>query len=114
MKRIIICSTFILSLLGSSAQETTDNNSPWALGLRGGWTSTTISRYDGGRMDERYSALGGFEAAIEGCYSFNSWFALRGALGFMQRSHRMDRNLNYLDPVYTEHKNSYLMLHSTI
>ena len=28
----------------------------------------------------------------------------------MQRSHRMDRNLNYLDDVFTEHRNTYWML----
>lgn len=82
----------------------------WAVGVRGGWTSTTISRYDGGRMDEAYSALGGFEAGVQGSYTFNSWLAVRANLSFMQRSHRMDRNLNYLDPVYTEHINSYIML----
>ena len=82
----------------------------WAVGLRGGWTSTTISRYDGGRMDESYSALSGKEVGLQGRYSVNDWFAVRANLSLMQRSHRMDRNLNYLDPVYTEHINSYLTL----
>ena len=82
----------------------------WAVGVRGGWTSTTISRYNGGRMDEAYSALGGIEAGVQGSYTFNSWLAVRANLSFMQRSHRMDRSLNYLDPVFTEHINSYLML----
>ena len=82
----------------------------WTVGLRSGWNSTTISRYNGGRIDEAYSALGGFEAGLQGSYSFNSWLAVRANLSFMQRSHRMDRNLNYIDPVYTEHLNSYLML----
>lgn len=82
----------------------------WAVGLRGGWTGTTISRYNGGRMDEAYSALGGVETGVQGSYTFNSWLAVRANLSLMQRSHRMDRNLNYLDPVYTEHINSYMML----
>ena len=82
----------------------------WSVGLRSGWTHTSISRYDGGRMDEAYSALGGFEAGVQGCYTFNSWLAVRANLSFMLRSHRMDRNLNYIDPVYTEHINRYLML----
>ena len=89
-----------------SAQET----SRWAIGLQSGYTSTTISRYDAGRMDERYSSLGGFEATLQARYTFNPWLAVRANLGFMQRSHRMDRNLNYLDQVYTEHINRYLML----
>ena len=82
----------------------------WAVGLRSGWTSTTISRYDAGRMDESYSPLGGFEAGIQGRYIVNPWLAIRANVSLMQRSHRMDRNLDYLDPVYTEHRNAYLML----
>ncbi len=82
----------------------------WTVGLHGGRTSTTISRYDGGRMDEAYSALSGFEFGLQGRYTVNPWLAVRASFGFMQRSHRMDRNLNYLDPVYTEHCNAYLML----
>ena len=82
----------------------------WAIGLQGGWNSTTISRYNGGRMDETYSALGGFNMALQGHYTVTPWLAIRADLGFMQRSHRMDRNLNYIDPVYTEHVNAYLML----
>lgn len=109
MRRIIICIAFMLATFGTQAQDS-ETSSPWAVGLRGGWTTTTLSRYDGGRMDEAYSALGGFEAGLQGRYTINPWLALRVNLSFMQRSHRMDRNLNYLDPVYTEHRNSYLML----
>lgn len=82
----------------------------WSAGMRGGWTSTTISRYDAGRMDEAYSALGGFEAGLQLRRTVNPWLAVRAGLGIMQRSHRMDRNLNYIDPVYTEHINTYLVL----
>lgn len=88
----------------------TKANAQWAVGLRSGWTSTTISRYDAGRMDESDSPLGGFEAGIQGRYIVNPWLAIRANVSLMQRSHRMDRNLNYLDPVYTEHRNAYLML----
>ena len=105
--------SFILLLLiavGAQAQTNSEVDSRWAIGLRGGWCSTTISRYDAGRMDEDYSALGGFEAGLQARYTVNPWLAIRANLSFMQRSHRMDRNLNYLDPVYTEHLNSYLML----
>ncbi len=110
MKRIFISIAFVLAASVAQAQTPDEGNSPWAIGLRGGWSNTTISRYDAGRMDETYSALGGIEAGIQSRYTFNNWFALRANLSFMQRSHRMDRNLNYLDPVYTEHINSYLML----
>lgn len=105
---LLIMFTSLLSPCG--AQESGEQASPWAIGLRGGWTSTTISRYDGGRMDEAYSALGGFEAGIQGRYTVNPWLAIRANLSFMQRNHRMDRNLNYLDPVYTKHRNDYLVL----
>lgn len=88
----------------------TKANAQWAVGLRSGWTSTTISRYDAGRMDESDSPLGGFEAGIQGRYIVNPWLAIRANVSLMQRSHRMDRNLDYLDPVYTEHRNAYLML----
>lgn len=82
----------------------------WSLGLRTGCSSTTISRYDAGRMDESYSALTGISIGLQGRYTVNPWLAVRANPSFMQRSHRMDRNLNYLDPVYTEHINNYLML----
>lgn len=82
----------------------------WSIGLRAGWNTTTISRYDAGRMDEAYSARGGLQSCVQGSYTFNSWLTVRASLGRMLRSHRMDRNLNYLEPVYTEHINSYLML----
>lgn len=88
----------------------TKANAQWAVGLRSGWTSTTISRYDASRMDESYSPLGGFEAGIQGRYIVNPWLAIRANVSLMQRSHRMNRNLDYLDPVYTEHRNAYLML----
>lgn len=102
-KKYIVLTLCATLFCGSAAAQ-------WAVGLRGGWSSTTISRYNGGRMDEAYSALGGIEAGVQGSFTFNSWLAVRANLSFMQRSHRMDRNLNYLDPVFTEHLNSYLML----
>ena len=93
---------FLASGLSVSAQ--------WSVGLKSGWSNTTIIRYDGGRNDESYSPLGGFTATLDVRYALNSWLAFRSELGFMHRSHRMDRNLHYLDPVYTEHINNYLML----
>lgn len=106
MKKKLLKIALILSVISISNEV----SAQWAIGLRGGWTATTISRYDGGRMDESYSAGPGLEFGIAGSYAFNSWLAVEANLSFMQRSHRMDRNLNYLDPVYTEHRNTYLML----
>lgn len=103
MKRIIII-VLLLAAVGNGV------SAQWAVGLHLGGNSTTISRYDGGRMDEQYSSMGGFEAGVSGSYRINDWLTVRAGLDYMQRSHRMDRNLNYLDPVYTEHHNHYLLL----
>ena len=82
----------------------------WSVGIKGGWDYTTITRSNAGRIDESYSGFSGFDAGIQARYGFTDWFALRADLSFMRRSHRMDRNLNYLDPVFTNHHNYYLML----
>jgi hypothetical protein len=110
MKRIVTYILLLLCTLGAQAQNDIPSPSPWTVGLHGGWSSTTLSRYNASRIDEAYSALGGFEVGLQGAYAFNEWFSLRADLSFMQRSHRMDRNLNYLDPVYTKHRNDYLVL----
>ena len=82
----------------------------WSVGIKGGWDYTTITRSDADRIDESYSGFSGYDAGIQARYGFTDWFALRADLSFMRRSHRMDRNLNYLDPVFTNHHNYYLML----
>ncbi|MBR5027855.1 MAG: PorT family protein [Bacteroidales bacterium] len=82
----------------------------WAVGLRGGCNSTTISRSSASRIDETYSAHSGMELGVQGRYTISPWLAVRANISYMQRNHRMDRNLNYLDPVYTIHRNNYLML----
>ena len=86
----------------------------WILGVKGGWDITTITRYDASRIDESYSPLGGYEAGIRAGYAFKDWVAVRAELSVMRRSHRMDRNLNYLDSLYTNHHNLYLMLPVTV
>lgn len=103
MKKYLVVALVAMLFCGEAAAQ-------WAVGVRAGWTGTSISRYDGGRMDESYSPLGGLEVGLQGRYTVNDWLAVRTDLSLMQRSHRMDRNLNYLDPVYTEHINSYIML----
>ena len=102
-----ILRTLIVLLLCWTALEA---NAQWSLGLRGGWTYNNVTRSNSGRIDETFSSQSGFEAGIQASYSFTQWFALRADLSYMQRSHRMDRNLNYLEPVYTKYRNSYLML----
>ncbi|MBP5711176.1 MAG: PorT family protein [Bacteroidales bacterium] len=85
-------------------------NAQWSVGLKGGWDYTSITRSNGGRIDETYSPLSGFDIGVQASYGFKQWIALRADLSVMQRSHRMDRNLNYVDSLYTEHRNLYLML----
>lgn len=102
LKSLCIVMLLCMTALTVSAQ--------WSVGVKGGWDYTTITRSDAGRIDESYSGFSGFDAGIQARYGFTEWFALRADLSFMRRSHRMDRNLNYLDPVFTNHHNYYLML----
>ena len=82
----------------------------WSLGIKGGWDYTSITRSNAGRIDETYSPLSGYDVGIQVRYGFTDWFAFRADLSVMRRSHRMDRHLDYLDSLYTEHHNLYLML----
>lgn len=81
-----------------------------SVGVHGGLTLTGVERSQAGRIDETYENLKGFDAGIDGSYAFNSWFSLRAQLDVMQRNHRMQRHLNYIKPVYTDHVNTYLTL----
>ena len=88
----------------------TQANAQWALGLKGGWTRTTTDRTNMGRIDESYSSLNGYDLGIQAHYSINYWMAVRVGFDYMKRSHRMDRNLNYVSQAYTEYRNDYLMI----
>ena len=89
---------------------TTQANAQWALGLKGGWTRTSIERTNLGRIDESYSSLNGFDLGIQAHCSFTDWLAIRVDLDYLKRSHRMDRNLPIVSKAYTEYRNDYLML----
>lgn len=104
-KKLLITLAVILFCLTA-----TQANAQWALGLKGGWTRTSIDRTNLGRIDESYSSLNGFDLGIQAHYSFNDWLAIRVDLDYMKRSHRMDRNLNFVSEAYTEYRNDYLML----
>ena len=97
----------VLVLLCWTAMEA---NAQWTIGAKGGMTRTTLDRSNSGRIDETFSALFKDDYGFMAEYSFTSWFAIRADLSAMSRSYRMDRNLHYLDPVYTEYTNDYLML----
>lgn len=106
MKNTII-KAIVLVLMCWTAVET---NAQWAVGAKFGPTWTTADRSYTGRIDETYSPLVGMDAGFLTRYNFNEWLAVRADLSIMLRSHRMDRHLNYLNPVYTEYRNIYAML----
>ena len=82
----------------------------WAVGVHGGVNSTSISRSHADRVDETYGNLFGFDFGINGKYAVGTWLAIRADLSLIQRNHRLQRHLNYISPVYTDHLNTYVML----
>lgn len=102
MKRIIIFLA-LCSLQGVALAQ-------WAVGVHGGISGTSITRSHTDRIDETYGSLFGYDFGIEGRYSVNTWLAVRADLDLMQRNHRLQRHLNYISPVYTDHLNTYFTL----
>lgn len=102
MKRILLLLTFCFLQSIAMAQ--------WAVGVHGGVNSTSISRSHADRIDETYGNLLGYDFGINGKYAINNWLAIRADLSLMQRNHRLQRHLNYISPVYTDHLNTYVTL----
>ena len=92
--------------MGAAAQE----KPRWTVGVKGGWSYTSIARSNMGRVDETYSPLSGYATGVQARFRALDWLAVRVDLDFMSRSHKMDRNLHYIDPVYTKYVNDYLVL----
>ena len=82
----------------------------WAIGVKGGWSYTSMTHSNIGRVDETYSPLSGYDIGVQARYGLLDWLAIRADLDLMSRSYKMDRNLHYIDQVYTKHTNNYLML----
>ena len=101
--------TFIL-LSWTMTEATAQEKNRWTIGMKGGWSYTSIDRSNMGRVDETYSPLSGSCAGIQARYSFLDWLAIRADLEFMSRSYEMKRNLHYIDQVHTKYSNVYLML----
>ena len=101
--------TFIL-LSWTMTEATAQEKNRWTIGMKGGWSYTSIDRSNMGRVDETYSPLSGSCAGIQARYSFLDWLAIRADLDFMSRSYKMDRNLHHIDRVYTKYSNDYLTL----
>ena len=87
-----------------------DFKAKWSIGLKGGLNWTNISQSNLGRIDETYSPQSAVDAGLQFRYAFTDWLAIRADLSLMFRSYRMDRNLHYLDPVYTKHDNQFITL----
>ena len=102
MKRLLLIITLLLLNRMAFAQ--------WSVGAYGGVSSTNIDRSQTGRIDETYSSLLGHNFGAKATYAVNPWFAIRADLNVMQRNHRLQRHLDYISPVYTDHVNTYLML----
>lgn len=92
--------------MGVAAQE----KPRWTIGVKGGWSYTSIDRSNMGRVDETYSPFSGYNVGVQARYSLLDWLAIRADLDFMSRSHKMNRNLRYIEQVYTKYSNDYLML----
>lgn len=102
MKKTLLILILALGAMTAQAQ--------WTIGAKGGVTRTSLDRSNSGRIDETYSALFKDDYGFMTEYAIAPWFAIRADFSVMSRSYRMDRNLHYLDPVYTEYTNDYLML----
>ena len=102
MKRLLLIITLIVLNRMAFAQ--------WSVGAYGGVSFTNIDRSQAGRIDETYIPLLGQSYGAKTIYTVNSWFAIRADLNVMQRNHRLQRHLDYLSPVYTDHLNTYLTL----
>ena len=102
MKRLLLIITLLLFNRLAFAQ--------WSVGAHGGVSLTSIDRSQAGRVDETYNPLLGHVFGAKANYAVNSWFAIRAELNVMQRNHRLQRHLDYLSPVYTDHVNTYLTL----
>lgn len=82
----------------------------WQVGIKAGCGITSADRSQSGRVDETYSSGTGWAAGALAQYSFTDWLAIRAEINAMDRVHRMDRNINYLDPVHTVYHNTYLLV----
>lgn len=110
MKKNYLKIIAVVLLCWTAVEANAQMNSRWTVGVKGGWNWTNIDRSNLGRIDETYSPLGNYDASLQVRYQLTDWLAVRADLGLTSRSFRMDRNLHYLDPVYTKYSNDYLML----
>ncbi len=99
-----------LFLFAAAVVAAADASAQWQVGVKSGIDVTSVDRSQAGRVDETYSSRTGWAAGVMAQYSIKDWFALRAEIDLMDRTHRMDRNITYLDPVYTVYHNTYMMI----
>ena len=104
--KIITAILLCWMMMEATAQETPR----WIVGVKGGWSYTSMERSNMGRVDETYSPLSGYDVGLQARYSLLDWLAIRADLAFMSRSYKIDRNLHHIDRVYTKYSNDYLTL----
>ena len=110
MKKNYLKIIAVALLCWTAVEVNAQMDTKWTIGVKGGLNWTNIDRSNLGRIDETYSPLGSFDFGIQAKYAFTNCFAIRADLDIMSRSFRMDRNLHYLDPVYTRYSNNYFIL----
>ena len=91
-------------------EATAQEKPSWIIGVKGGWSYTSIASSNMGRVDETYSPLSGYDIGVQARCRLLDWLAVHADLEFMSRSHKMNRNLHYIDLVYTKYSNDYLVL----
>ena len=100
----------VILLCWMMMEATAQENPRWIVGVKGGWSYTSMERSNMGRVDETYSPLSGYDVGLQARYSLLDWLAIRADLDFMSRSYQIDRNLHHIDRVYTKYSNDYLTL----
>lgn len=110
MKTSYLKNITVILLCMMTMEATAQERPRWTVGVKGGWSYTSIGRSNMNRGDETYSSQSGYNAGVQARYSLLDWLAVRVDLDFMSRSHKMERNLHYIDPVYTKYSNDYLVL----
>ena len=100
----------VILLCWMMMEATAQEKPRWTIGVKGGWSYTSMERSNMGRVDETYSPLSGYDVGLQARYSLLDWLAIRADLDFMSRSYQIDRNLHHIDRVYTKYSNDYLTL----
>lgn len=100
--KLLFSVLFIAIAVNASAQ--------FGIGLKAGAAFNSVTRSNGGRIDETYHAKTGYDYGLKFTYQINDWFAMRADIEMMSRSHTMKRNLNAVKDIYTDYKNGYINL----